>query len=155
MCSKKAGTTSSVKLSASHSQSMRPVCSLSGAKSTWRKPRLAVAGSSVALSTRDLRIVRERPDGVDGERALRGAAVSIRHHEAAVGAGSDDLREGVLEREMGADARETVAAVYGVEVHVLHLQQREALQHPVGADEGGDEVRGRVGQDVLGGVVLG
>src|SRR5918993_1086761 len=134
MCWKKAGTTSSMKLSASHSQSMRPVCSSLGANSTWRNPRLAVAGPSVALSTRDLRIVREVPDGVDGERAARAAAVPVRYHESTLGTG---------------------AAVYGVEVHVLDLQQREALQHPVGADERGDKVRGRVGQDVLRGVVLG
>src|SRR5918997_595131 len=155
MCWKKAGTTSSEKLSASHSQSMRPVCSFSGANSTWRKPRAAVAGSSGALSIRDLCVVREGPDGVDGERAARIAAVAVRYHETAVGTGADNLREGVLQREVVADAREVGAAVCGVEGHVLHLQEREPLEHPVGADERGDEVRGRVGQDVLRGVVLG
>src|SRR4028118_1451136 len=120
---------SSVKLSASHSQSMRPWGSLLGANSTWRKPKAAVAGSSVALSIRDLRVVGEVPDGRGGERAARGAAgagragargalsrpalrgggecpdgvggeraarvatVAVGYHEAAVGAGADDLRE--------------------------------------------------------------
>src|SRR4028119_279874 len=147
---------SSTKLSASHSQSMRPWGSLSGANSTWRKLRAAVAGSSGALSIRDLCVVREGPDGVDGERtAWIAAAVAVGYHETAVGTGADNLREGVLQRELVADAREVGGAVHGVEGHVLHLQERETLEHPVGADKRGDEVRGRVGQDDLRRVVLG
>src|SRR5918998_2122395 len=96
MCWKKAGTTSSAKLSPSHSQSMRPWGSLSGANSTWRNPRAAVAGSPVPLSIPDLCVVREGPDGVDGERAGWVAAVALRYHEAAVGTGTDYLREGVF-----------------------------------------------------------
>src|SRR5215210_3343158 len=154
MCWKKAGTMSSVKLSRSHSQSMRPTFFCSPvANSAWRKARMAVGGSS--LSIRHLRVVGERPDGVDGERAAWAAAVAVRHHEAPVCAGADDLREGVLQGELVADAREVVAAVYGIKVHVPHLHEREPLEYPVCADEGGDEVRGRVGQDVLRGVVLG
>src|ERR671921_2099906 len=143
---KKAGTMSSWKFSPIHSQSIKPTFFCSPvANSLWRKASIAVGGSSEALSIRDLGVVRQGPYGVDGERAARTAAVPVRHYEAPVGAGADDLREGVLQGKAVAYARKVVAAVYRVEVHVPYVHEREPLEHPVRADKGGDEVRVRVG----------
>src|ERR687890_2211464 len=153
---KKAGTMSSWKFSPIHSQSIKPTFFCSPvANSLWRKASIAMGEFRKALPTGYLGIVRQGPYGVDGERAARTAAVPVRHHEAPVGAGADDLREGVLQGKVVAYARKVVAAVHGVEVHVPHPHEREPLEHPVRADEGGDEVRVRVGQDVRRCVVLG
>src|SRR5215210_3609580 len=110
---KKAGTISSWKLSPIHSQSIKPTFFCSPvANSLWRKASIAMGGVRRALTTGHLGIVREGPDGIDGERAARTAAITVRHHEAPIGTGADDLREGVLQGEPVAYARKVIAAVH-------------------------------------------
>src|SRR5215210_7203394 len=95
---RKAGRMSSVKLARIHSQSIKPTFFCSPvANSLWRKASVAMGVAPRSLPTGDLCIVRERPYGVDGERAARAAAVPVGHHEAPVCAGADDLREGVFQ----------------------------------------------------------
>src|SRR5215210_6868698 len=98
-------------------------------------------------------LMGELADGIQAQGAAH--PVPVRDHDPALDTGPDQLRERVLEVHPLAQAGHAPVAVRRVELDVRDAQERESFEDPVGAHEGGDELRVRGGEDVLRGVVLG
>src|SRR5918994_4972215 len=138
-----AGTMSSQKLSEIQSHSMS-----FGSSMDERSCSNVRAG----LATRVVPGAGELLDGVYSEQSL--FAVSL--HHALGAAGADDLRERVPHGQVAVYAGQVFGFAVGrLELHVADPDEGEPLEDAVCADERGDELGVRVGEDGLGSVVLG
>src|SRR5918998_2620881 len=119
-------------------------------------------GSSSEMSCRSARapplLTRGVPGAGKGLYGLYGqqAPLAVVLDDGLGAAGADQLGERVPHGQVPVYAREAFGvAVRRLEPHVAHPGEREPLEDPVVADEGGDELGVRVREDLLGGVVLG
>src|SRR5215210_8664082 len=108
--------------------------------------------SARASPTRGFPGAREGLYGLDGQQPL----LTVVLYDGLAVPRSDQLGERVPHSQVPAYAREVCGvAVRRLELHVADAHQREPLEDPVVADEGGDELGVGVREDVLRRVVLG
>src|SRR5215204_3473491 len=140
-----AGTMSSQKFSRIQSHSMSFGSSIE--ERSWSSARPKAPGSTTRVAPG----AGELLYGVYGQQPL----LAVVLHDSLAVSRPDQLGERILHGQVPAYAGEILGvAVRRLELHVADPGEREPLEDPVGADEGGDELGVGVREDVLWGVVL-